>query len=598
MTQNESLGPPPSPQPRAPTGLPAVLERAGDRFLRWALRLGLDEQAVLLTAAAGIGLAAGGATLVFYGLLDGVSALVTWVEGAVAIPRVVVAALTLGGGLAIVRLLVRHLADDSPGENVPDLMRAVARHGGRLRLRRVLVKTTAAAVTIATGGAVGTEGPAAVLGGGLGSALGQGLRFRTNRLKLLVGCGAAAGISGAFGAPIAGVFFALEKILGNLRASLLAAVAVASVMAAAVTRSVLGGDQVIRIPRLYELSRNRELAAYALVGLLCGAVGVLYNRGTWILSDLLARLPRWLRLGLGALLVAGFGAAFPPRLWGHGHISLDLGAIAQTPAPLLAALALARIAATGLTLGAGGVGGVFMPAILIGGSAGGAAGALVRDLFPDAGVAVGPFALVGIGAAVAGATHAPLTAMFIVLELSGDYGLILPVMLATALGYAMARWLHRESIYSEWLVRRGERLSHGADQSVLEMHLVREVCRRRPIVARADDRLGEALPRLLASDQPEFPVVDASEHVVGLLTWADIKQVLSNRERDEAITMRAVARPCTETVAPNDTLLRALRRLGARDAYLLPVVDPAQGNRLVGVIGRQEIFAVYDRETA
>ncbi len=594
----ESLTP---PSGRGPDGSArrhlTRLGRLGDRLLRRAVRLGLDEQAVLLACAAVIGVAAGAATLAFYGLLDGVSALVTRVEAAAAIPRVALAAPVLAAGLALARLLVRHLAEDSPGENVPDLMRAVVRRGGRIRLQFVLVKSAAAAVTIATGGSVGTEGPAAVLGGGLGSTIGQGLRFRANRLKLLVGCGAAAGLSGAFGAPVAGTFFALEKILGNLRASWLAAVAVASVMAAAVTRSVLGSNQVIRIPRLYEPSRGRELAAYALVGLLCGAVGVLYSRGTWALTDLLAAAPRWLRLGLGALGVTGLGALFPPALWGPGH-QLDLGSLARTPALVLAALALARIAATGLTLGAGGVGGVFTPAMLIGGSAGGAAGVLLRDLFPGSGIAVGPFALVGIGAAVAGATHAPLTAMFIVLELSGDYGLILPVMLAAALGYAMGRWLHHESIYSEWLARRGERLSHGTDQSVLDLLLVRDACQYQPVVARADSRLADTLPSLVASSQPEFPVLDAEDRVVGLLTWADIKEVLSDRQRHAATTIGTLARPCAEMVTPNDTLLRALRLLGARDAYLLPVVDPVQGNRLIGVIGRQEIFAAYERETA
>ena len=502
--------------------------------------------------------------------------------------------MSLALGLTAVRFLIRYGAHDSAGENIPDVMHAVARRGGVLRPWRVVVKTIAAAFTIASGGSVGAEGPVAVLGAGMGSATGQWFRFGPNRLRLLVGCGAAAGISGAFGAPLAGVFFAMEKILGGFRSASLAAVAVASVAAAAVTRNALGTDQVIRIPREFSVRLNRELAVYALLGLLSGVISVAYSRGVWKARDLMDRLPLWLRLAIAASIIGVLTTLFPAPLWGRGHQTLDLGTAGNYGAWLLFAVAIARIAATALTLAAGGVGGVFTPALVIGGTFGMGFGLLLARLFPYAGVQPVSYGLVGMAGVVAGATHAPLTALFIVLEITNDYALILPLMLAASLGYLMARRLHRESIYSEWLSRRGEHIAHGSDEAVLVRLKVADAIQTHPMSASEGQTLLEVLPSLQRSAQHDFPVIDSDRRLVGMFTWADFRDALSKLEELGSRTMRELATPDTEQVTPDESLLTALQRLGRRDAQLLPVVD--DDGRLLGVIGRGEIFSVYERE--
>ncbi len=580
----------------AARAVPLTVNRMSDRLVQLLIRLGIGEHTLLLAIAALVGVLAGFAIVGFYRLIDLGTALVQHIAVWLSLPEALVTGVMIAAGLAIVRVIIRYGTHDSPGENIPDVMHAVARRGGILKPWPVALKIIAAAITIASGGSVGAEGPVAVLGAGMGSATGQWFNFRTNRLRLLVGCGAAAGISGAFGAPIGGVFFAIEKILGGYRTTSLAAIVVSSVSAAAVTRNLLGADQVIRIPVAYVVRTNSDLAIYALVGLLGGIVSVLYNRGVWRLGDLLGKLPEWWRLLLAAALVGLLSAQFDPALWGRGHQSLDLGAVLGNSAGVLFALSMAKIAATALTLGGGGVGGVFTPALVVGGTFGSAIGVALATLFPQAGIQPVAFGLVGMAAVVAGSAHAPLTAIFIVLEITNDYGLILPLLLAGSLAYVVARRIYPESIYSEWLARRGEYISHGADEAVLRQLTVADAYRSDPIIAHADETVERSLSVLRHSGQLEFPVVDSENVLIGVLTWTDIKKMLADYTKQANVRIRDLASPTIEGVTLDDSLLTALRRLGARDAQLLPVVDAHAPNHLRGVIGRGEIFAAYERE--
>ncbi|MGH7658329.1 MAG: chloride channel protein [Gemmatimonadales bacterium] len=580
----------------AALSVPGQVHSLSDRIIQLILRLGVGEHTLLLAIAGLVGVIAGFSIVFFYRLLDLVTRVVLGLSVTLNLPEPLVIAVLLAFGLVIVRLVVHYGTGDSPGENIPDVMHAVARRNGVLRAWPVAMKTLAAAITIAAGGSVGAEGPVAVLGGGMGSVTGQWFRFRPTRLRLLVGCGAAAGISGAFGAPIAGIFFAMEKILGNFRSSSLAAVVVASVAAAAVTRNVLGAEQVVRIPAEYGILNNSDLVLYGIIGLLGGLVSVLYTRGVWSIGDLMQRFPLWLRLSIAAVFVGLMSGYFEPSLWGQGHQTLEVGMVLSQSAGVLLALSLAKIVATALTLGAGGVGGVFTPAIAVGGAFGGGTGMALTAIFPAAQVQPVACALVGMTAVVAGSAHAPLTAIFIVLELTNDYGLILPLLLAGSLGYVVARRTYPESIYSEWLARRGEHISHGADEAVLKRLTVADAYRSDPITASSHDSLARALPMLRQSAQLEFPVVNPENQLVGIFTWSDLKRALGDTGTLHGTLMRDLASPALEAVTLEDDLLTALRRLGARDAQIIPVLATDDPRRLLGIIGRQDIFAVYERE--
>ncbi|HEU4569435.1 MAG TPA: chloride channel protein [Gemmatimonadales bacterium] len=417
-------------------------------------RLGLRGPALLTLLGFATGIVAGFGVLTFYRGIDVSARLISTVIAWLPLPHLVVPAIAVAIGLVTSWALSHYGTNDSPGENIPEVMEVAKSRLGVLHLQPVSIKTLAAAVTLGSGGSVGAEGPVAVLGAALGSRVGRLLRLSPERLHLLLACGTAAGLSAAFGAPIAGAIFALEKLFGGFETSALTPVVVASVTGAAITRVGLGDDQVIRIPVQYSNPGGWALLFYGLVAVGAGVAGWLYNRTTWKVGDWSARWPRWVRVTLFALAVATLAHAFDGSLWGRGHSTLDLGQVRTVGAEVLLALCLAKILATALTLAGGGVGGVFTPTLVVGGAFGAAAGTALALVLPSLHLEPVPFALVGMAAAVAAATHAPLTAFFMVLEMSGDYGLVAPLLIAGPIGYAVAKELYPESIYTEWTKRR------------------------------------------------------------------------------------------------------------------------------------------------
>ncbi len=559
--------------------------------------LGSDEQARLLGFAVVIGAAAGGAAVAFYGAIDLVQSLA--LRGAIlsAAPAWLIVPAIVALGLVACRSLVRWGTGGSAGENIPDVMYKVTVKGGVIRSVPVAVKTVAAAIVIGTGGSVGVEGPVVVAGAAMGSTIGRWLRASPNRLRTLVGCGAAAGISAAFNAPITGVIFAVEKILGTTGTMALGPFVVASILAATVGRAVFGNHPVLGMPAAFDVRSAWELILYVGLGLATGAVSVLYSRGVWKMQDQFHRLrSRWAQVAVGAVVVGGLNLAFRADLWGHGHESLNLGIVASRTAWFLLALTFAKLVATAVTFGAGGTGGVFTPALFIGATLGGSYGVALEAALPSWHLAPGALALVGMAGLVSGATHAPLTAIMMVFEMSGNYGLILPVMLTSVLAYAVARRLHPENIYSEWLVRRGVLLSHGADAAVLARVTVGECLNRTPLLIDESTDLASVIRATRASRQTEFPVVDAQRRLVGMLSREALRLAQADSEDLAGLVLATdlVARD-VERVTVEDSLLTALRRLGKHDVDYLPVVSPREPDRLEGIINRADLLAGYER---
>ncbi|HWC72745.1 MAG TPA: chloride channel protein [Gemmatimonadales bacterium] len=558
--------------------------------------LGGEEQSVLLTLAVVIGAAAGGAVTVFYKTIDVIQRVVLRAATEAPLPDVVLIPVTVGLGLVACRALVRWGARGSGGENIPDVIYRVTVKGGVIPSLPVLVKTVAAAIVIGTGGSVGAEGPVVVLGAAAAFRIGRWLRVSPNRLRTLVGCGAAAGISAAFNAPITGVIFGMEKILGATSGPALGPFIVASILAATVGRAVFGDHPVIALPAAFGIHTAWELLLYVALGLVTGVVAVVYSRGVWKTQDAFARLRPALQVLLGAVLVGALDFAFHADLWGHGHESLNIGIVASRSVTFLLALAFAKLAATALTFGAGGTGGVFTPALFIGATLGGACGVGASVLLPGWHIAPGAVALVGMAGLVAGATHAPLTAIMMVFEMTRDYGLILPLMLTSVLAYGVARRLYPESIYTEWLVRRGLVLSHGADAAVLARTTIAECFNRRPVVVRDNATIATILAAMLEGRQSEFPVVSAEGRLIGMIDRETVREAAESGDHLAQVVVAAdLIRPHADHVTPEDSLLTALRRLGGEDVDYLPVVDPASTERLLGIVSRRDVMGAYER---
>jgi CIC family chloride channel protein len=568
----------------------------------WVNSLELDENTILLAFAVAIGVIGALGVVGFYWLID-LSYMALLETPAKYLPRggmLVYRPIFTATGLALAWWIAARVGRKEEAPTVAAVQLAVARRNGDVPTGPGVGITAASAVTIGSGGSAGGEGPVAVLGATVGSWLGRLFRFDPSRVKIMVAAGTAAGISAAFNAPLAGAFFALEEILGSLAVGAFPPVVVSSVVAAMVSRAVFGDHPAFPIPVEYGYSLGREVfLLFPLLGVVGGLVSVLYIRAYFGVPVWAARfrIPRAARPWIGGALVGVLIWMSGGALVGYGHLSLHLELFGRLAWTTLALLALGKILATAITLGMGGSGGVFTPSLYIGAVTGGAFGVLVMRLLPGWGIHPEAYALVGMGVVVAVATGAPITGILIVFEMTNDYAIMLPLMMATVIGAAVGRRLEHDNLYSGWLRRRGEHLSHGADQDILTSLTVAEVLDPDPQVIGEAATVDQLLDRLGSGGQTEFPVVDTDLVLVGVVTLADLGRIAKDsRELAPLLLATDLAVP-TETVQTGDTLRTALHRMGVRGTGSLPVVEP-EGGTLVGVVTRARILALYERAVA
>lgn len=487
------------------------------------------------------------------------------------------------------------------GHGIPYVMLAVAKRGSLISLKETLLKTLASIVTIASGGSAGPEGPMVVIGSGIGSRVGRSLGLSSNRLAILVACGTAAALSAIFNAPIAGVMFALEEILGSFSASAFAPVVISSVVSSAITRATLGDHPAFAVPH-YEVVSHWQLIHYSLLGVFCALVSVVFIRvyyGTEDVFSRMRRVPEVLRPALGGLIVGLVGLKLPGVL-GIGYSGIKAALFGQLGLQLMLALLVVKILTTSISLGSGGSGGVFAPLLFTGAMAGGIFGWLFNSPLPlphgGAGIEIGAYALVGSSAMLAGCGHAPLTAIMMVFELTNDYRLILPIMIASVFGLLVSRRLFKDSIYTFRLTRMGEKVYHGADMSALTRITVGQVYDRKPDLVTEEMTLNQILNVLQSSRYSDLPVTDSQGRFLGMISFQDLRTILLESGLADLILARDVLREDVLTVSPTDTLLDALNRFGLHDLDHLPVVDPENRSRLLGLLTRSDVMARYNKE--
>ena len=549
-----------------------------------------------------VGIAGAGGVVLFYKLIDlAHEAFFAWPESLLPqLGRLAYRPILTGAGAVAAWAIMRRLGRSHDGLNIPDVQLAVVRRRGELPTVPALARTAASAVTIGSGGSAGSEGPVAVFGALIGSRLGALFKFNGSRTGILVAAGAAAGISAAFNAPLAGAFFALEEILGSFSTAAFAPVVVSSVLAAVISRSVFGNHPVFPVPleQGYQLTRE-VILFYPMLGLLTGLVSVLFVRCYFAVDDrsrTLGLSQPWLA-AVGGALVGALTFASGGLLTGTGHLAIPLDRFDQLGWYLVALLALAKIVATSITLNTGGSGGLFTPSLFVGAATGSAFGLLLMALFPGLRLSPEPYALVGMGAVIAAATNAPMTGIFMVWEMTGNSAIMLPLMLAVVVSHFVARRLERDSLYSGWLRRRGEHIEHGEDLDVLAGLRVEDAFDRKAVVVEWNAAAVAFLTHLGGGSQEAFPVADGQGRLKGMLTIDDLARV-AREPRERLETMRAgdVAQPI-EAVAPEDSLLEALRRLGARGLTALPVVNRRTGE-VLGLISRSDVIGLYSRVLA
>lgn len=570
---------------------------AWDDFVTWFNGLDLSENAVLLGFAVVVGAAGALGVVGFYKLIDfAYLAFFEWPSTWLPpLGPYVTRPLITGVAVFTAWWVMRRFAPGEDGMTVPDVQRRVVRTGGRIPTRPAVVRTTAAAVTMGGGASVGSEGPVAVLGAAAGSAVARIFRFGPERMTLLVAAGTAAAISAAFNAPLAGAFFALEEILGGLSVAAFPVVVVASVVAAVISRSVFGNHPAFPIPEEYSYRHLAEVAvAYPLLGVALGIVAGYFIR---IYFRVGRREVTGRRALLGGAFVGLLVAASGGLLVGTGHLAIPLDQFATMAWWALGLLALGKILATAISLGWGGSGGVFTPALYVGAATGGAFGAGLAALFPEAGLQPAAYALVGMGAMVAAATGAPITGILMIFEMTDDYAIMLPLMMTVAVAVVVARRFERDDLYSGWLRRRGVNLDHGVDRDALAGLTVGDAIDRSAIVVQDDEPVDQLLRRFAFADQTVYPVVDPARRLLGIITLRDLGEVARAEDVPlDGIVARDVAH-ATEAVTLEIALSDVVRRLGALGVAALPVVDAPSG-RVLGTIGRAGILNRYGRGAA
>lgn len=498
------------------------------------------------------------------------------------------------GGL-VVGPAVYFLAREAKGHGVPEVMEAVTLRSGMIRKRVVFVKSLVSAICIGTGGSVGREGPIVQIGSAIGSGIGQVLRLSAERIRTLVGCGAAAGIAATFNAPIAGSMFALEIILGDFGLATFTPIVISSVAATAVSRHFLG-DSPAFIVHAYRLISAWELPLYVILGLFCALVAVTFTTLLYRAEDMFdnLRIPDYLKAVLGGLMLGSMGLLFP-HILGVGYPAIDLSLMQKLSWWVMFLLVVFKILATSITIGSGGSGGIFAPSLFVGAMAGGFFGTVVHHIFPEVTAPPGAYSIVGMGAVVSGTTHGPLSAILILFEMTSDYKIILPLMIACIIGSLASGQLLKDSIYTLKLARRGVNIKAGKEVNVLKSISVEDVMNPEVETVPENMAIGKLAEKMTKSKNNSFPVVDEEGNLTGILSFFDYRDVVFDENLKDLVVAKDIATKNVVTVSLDDNLYDAMEKITSKDFSILPVVSPRTQSQLLGVLTRRDIIGAYNK---
>jgi chloride channel protein, CIC family len=593
---------------RIVTGAHDFFHRHWQRALRWRERLVLKEEAFHLVLAGVIGVIGGLVNVFFYYGGEMVQRIflqqpgdpVREAEAFAPWQRLLVPTL---GGLAAG--LILHWGLRLVGrQGTSDMLEAVVAGDGRLPFRTQLVKTGSALMSIATGASIGREGGIVQLSATLASKLGQLAKWPPYRLRLLVGCGAAAGIASAYNAPITGAVFASLIVLGNFSMSLFAPLVCAAVMSVMTSRSFFGIEPWYSVPKFSPATAG-QLPWFLLMGLICGGVAAFFLRLLRVSNTQTEkiRLPLYLKLTLAGLVV-GIIAVKWPGICGNGYFvtnNILQGGYENDPNALaeLSELFVFKLLATVMVVGVGTVGGVMTPTLFLGATTGALLGVVTHGFHSAMDLPIGAFALAGMGATLAGTTKSPLLAIIMAFEISLDYSLMPALMLACVVSVLVARQLHADSIYSEHLrlkgisfLREGEQTGAATDKRVGDLM-------RAPIPPMPETAtLRQIADRFLASSNNFVPIVDAKNRLIGVVALQDLKEFLNTNQDVSGVIACDLLRPPPKTLTPDQRLLDALPLVLESELRNVPVVNSQMENQLVGSVSRAEVLAIFSEAIA
>lgn len=571
---------------------------------RWGRRLamllrpeGSSEALSLVASAILVGALAGLVAVAFDALVGGAGMQVARLGARIGwLPAALVTLLLPAMGGLLVAPIVLRWAPDARGSGIPQVMLAVSNLGGRVPRRLLAWRPIATALSIGSGASLGTEGPVVQIGASLASTISGWWRLNDERRRNLVAVAAAGGIAATFNAPIAGVLFALEVILGQFQGRYFASVVIGAVSATAVSRSILGDVPAFAVPAAYVLQTPLELPLYLVLGVLASLLAVAFIRVVVGCEDLLNRLGvrAWLRPALGGLAVGAVALVLPQVLGrGYGTTGAILNEELRAPV-LLAGLLLGKMLATGASIGSWGSGGIFAPVLMVGATFGSLFGSSAQALLPNLALRPGAYALVGMAAVFSGVTRAPMSSIVMIFEISGSYEMILPLLLSAVIATLGADLLHPESFYQLMLSRRGLSLMRLREVDLLQTVTVGEVMDREIPTVFAEDTVRDLAEELVASHHHGFVMVPRAdpERMVGIVTLSDLER--ARRESLPPTTpLASVGRVRVFTAVPDEAASEVLERMARLTIGRMPVVDPQRRDRPIGFVRQGDLARAY-----
>lgn len=511
-----------------------------------------------------------------------------------SLSRVLVILFPVAGGLMLIPFGLFFAKDLRFG--FPAFLERVNLRGAKIEVRTIFTRGLASAITLGTGGSAGQEGPIAQIGGAIGSQFGQTFKVSGDRLKVLVACGVSGGVAATFNAPIAGVFFAQEIVLlSSFEISSFTSIVIASGMSTVVSRALLGNIPALAAPP-YILSGPWELLLYLLLGLIIGMFAAGFIDIHFRIKDRFdnLKIPRLAKPIFGGLLVGAVGIFFP-QVFGNGYEFMETVMRGEGAWYLLAALIVMKVVATSVTLGSGLPGGLFAPSLYIGAVTGGAFGKLAQMAFPTVATTPGAYALVGMGAFLSAATHAPMTAIFLLFEITASYQVIIPIMLTCVIGTGISRHFKKESLDTVELSRAGINLEAGKERNIMKSLRVREVMAADPESVPENMTLGQFAHFIASTRHTNFPLINTNGELTGIISVQDFMGVVFERDLMDLVVIKELATLDVITVTGDDDLDQAMKKIGYRNIEQLPVVDREGGNKLVGIISRRDMVSAYNR---
>ncbi|MAE81903.1 MAG: chloride channel protein [Flammeovirgaceae bacterium] len=577
------------------------------RFLVWRLKHISDNNFLLIVASV-IGLTAGLAAVTLKTTVHYVQHLLQQNLDLTKINYLYIVYPAIG---IILTILIRRLVlKDTPGHGITRILRAISKNSSRIRKRYMFSNMIKSAITVGFGGSVGLEAPIVVTGSAIGSNFGQFVHLDYKKRTLLIGCGAAGAISAIFNSPIAGVIFAIEVILTEVKISKFIPILIASVSGQLISIILLGEDVLFSF-KIIDNFQASDTGYYILLGIISGLASLYFTRVNYLTENFIDSVNNaYARAALGGLALALIIFVFPP-IYGEGYNSILFllkgnherffsGSFFYSMADqelviigVLFMITLVKPFATALTIGSGGSGGVFAPSLFMGGVVGFLFSKVVNVMYPYGAISSSNFTLVGMCGVMSGVLHAPLTAIFLIAEITGGYMLFVPLMLVSAISFTTISYFEKYSIYTKQLIEKGDLIQYDRDKIVLSLIDLKKIIEKDLLSIHPDAPLKELVDLVKISKRNIFPVINEHGALEGIVTLDDIREIMFDREKQNDLIVKTIMQKPPAQVSPQEKMQSVMNKFELTQAWNLPVIDEG---KYLGFVSKSRIFNAYRKK--